>query len=260
MQSPRQKAPWAYGPKGKSKGKGTKKGKQDQYGGVYVRGGYVAPDHVWAMESSFKQNSTTWWFPPASMDQLNEGGGMFRPHPLNLQVPRDDVEELEKKNVFFQYFIMRCTCNMDYCIYDYIDLLDRVHSLDDIRYVWKVIDYIHHINYIHYIAIPTDCIDFSSFVDCIYYLHKIPILSLKTSRNVCIENPSMFARTRPKAFSSILVTKSHGLWPCIHLELMACLEGRRMSFKVFVYGFMGFITISHHRLKEYLFWLCFQTP
>lgn len=83
---------------------------------------------------------------------------------------------------------------------------------------------------------------------------------------MCIENPSMVARTRPKVFSSILVTKSHGLWPCIHLELMACLEGRKMPlaklcfFEVFVYGFMGFITISHHRLKEYLFWLCFQTP
>ena len=45
MQSPRQKAPWAYGPKGKSKGKG-KKGKQDKHGGVYVRGGYVAPDQT----------------------------------------------------------------------------------------------------------------------------------------------------------------------------------------------------------------------
>jgi len=44
-QSPRQKAPWAYGPKGKSKGKG-KKGKQDKHGGVYVRGGYVAPDQT----------------------------------------------------------------------------------------------------------------------------------------------------------------------------------------------------------------------
>ena len=42
-QSPRQKAPWAY-TKGKGKGKRGKKGKQDSFGGQYVRGGYLAPE------------------------------------------------------------------------------------------------------------------------------------------------------------------------------------------------------------------------
>ena len=46
------------------------------------------------------------------------------------------------KKQFFQYFIMRCTDNMDYCIYDYIDLLDRVHSLDDIHCVYWLITFI----------------------------------------------------------------------------------------------------------------------
>ena len=42
-QSPRhqQKAPWAFGSKGKGRGK---KGKTDRFGGTYVRGGYIAPD------------------------------------------------------------------------------------------------------------------------------------------------------------------------------------------------------------------------